>query len=385
MNIYEDNTMEKQKLKDFWKTLKRKQIISRSNNKLESKNIETRWNELFQYRFNNNNLIWWHKNKNSNKCKMCTMIDGEDAFEHVFRKCTVAQFLWNKWAQYINILDKDLIWESPKLAKPLNIPGDCLQAIPSRFNIINNQTRQPNKVQWKIELQKRIWSLGQNLIISTIWETRRNIIEDENINQNNPTKINLEILWEKTKQNIQNRIRKLTNFMASTEKKQYISKLFNTWGTITDGNKKSGNKKSKEILITFDGGSRGNPGISGSGAIISEVWTEEEMVKVKILNIISIYIGKQNTNNQAEYMGLIYALISIQNMGKTIRIIGDSNMILNILKQVKITKKFQKYQSFIYSILQGHQEIKYSHHYRIKNKTADFLANLAMDRKEINI
>ena len=63
----------------------------------------------------------------------------------------------------------------------------------------------------------------------------------------------------------------------------------------------------KKLFITFDGGSNGNPGISGSGAFIGELENDGIKNKMAVLNMISIYIGENNTNNQAEYLGLIYA------------------------------------------------------------------------------
>jgi ribonuclease HI len=52
--------------------------------------------------------------------------------------------------------------------------------------------------------------------------------------------------------------------------------------------------------LYFDGGSRGNPGLSGAGAVLfkdgTEVWT------------CAHFVGLDKTNNQAEYTGLIIGM-----------------------------------------------------------------------------
>ena len=62
-----------------------------------------------------------------------------------------------------------------------------------------------------------------------------------------------------------------------------------------------------QFYLRFDGGSRGNPGIAGSGAVIydhtgKEVWHGYN------------YVGGTNTNNQAEYDGLIVGLEQARRM-----------------------------------------------------------------------
>ena len=54
------------------------------------------------------------------------------------------------------------------------------------------------------------------------------------------------------------------------------------------------------FIMNFDGCSKGNPGLSGAGAVIysldDEIWSG------------SLFIGKNITNNQSEYSGLIFGL-----------------------------------------------------------------------------
>ena len=81
----------------------------------------------------------------------------------------------------------------------------------------------------------------------------------------------------------------------------------------------------KEVLLQFDGGSRGNPGISGAGAVIY-VDNEE-----KISACIPVF--EQITNNQAEYLGLKEGLkIAVEEGFKIIKIQGDSLLVINQVK-----------------------------------------------------
>ena len=141
--------------------------------------------------------------------------------------------------------------------------------------------------------------------------------------------------------------------LGNREQKAYLSDMIRQ--PIQENQKIS----KKKLYITFDGGSRGNPGISGSGAFIGELETDGLKNKMKVLNMISIFIGEKDTNNKAEYLGLIYALLSIkqQEQEKELIIIGDSKMILSLLENVKITGAnlffiAKKTESTLYSSLQ---------------------------------
>lgn len=76
--------------------------------------------------------------------------------------------------------------------------------------------------------------------------------------------------------------------------------------------------------LMFDGGSRGNPGICGSGFVIyngeSEVWQGYKKVSEK------------NTNNYAEYMGVILGLaFAIDKKIEYLHVKGDSLLVINQL------------------------------------------------------
>jgi ribonuclease HI len=89
------------------------------------------------------------------------------------------------------------------------------------------------------------------------------------------------------------------------------------------GEENSKNSKIGIILISFDGGCRGNPGPSGSAAVLKPPEGEP--------TIISRFI-QSATNNEAEYQGAIIGLKKALEMGyKRAVLIGDSQLVINQL------------------------------------------------------
>ena len=132
---------------------------------------------------------------------------------------------------------------------------------------------------------------------------------------------------------------------------------------------------SNSYLIRFDGGSRGNPGIAGAGYVI-----------YKPNNTLHLngacFVGKCETNNVAEYTGLLRALeaICLDDTISDLRIEGDSLLVINQLSgkwQVKAENLIPLYNS----VLQILQKFNYTlkHIPRQDNSEADRLANVAMD------
>jgi probable phosphoglycerate mutase len=124
-----------------------------------------------------------------------------------------------------------------------------------------------------------------------------------------------------------------------------------------------------------DGGSRGNPGPSGYGAVIEDA-------QGRVAAELSEFVGIQ-TNNFAEYSGLLGVLRwSIEHGVRQLRVISDSELMVKqmqgryavkspILRPLfeearKLSRKLEKFEM--------------SHTLRGGNKVADRLANEAMDR-----
>src|SRR5450432_1015569 len=133
----------------------------------------------------------------------------------------------------------------------------------------------------------------------------------------------------------------------------------------------------KETLtLEFDGGSRGNPGPAGIGIVV-------RAQDGTALATLGRFIGRA-TNNVAEYKALICAMEKAKELGaKNIIIRGDSELIIKQMRGEYRVKNpdlkilFDEAQSLIYQF----EDSKIEHNLRHKNKLADKLANLAMDRK----
>lgn len=132
---------------------------------------------------------------------------------------------------------------------------------------------------------------------------------------------------------------------------------------------------SNSYLIRFDGGSRGNPGIAGAGYVIYKPNNTFHLSG-------ACFVGKSETNNVAEYTGLLRALeaICLDDAIADLRIEGDSLLVINQLSgkwQVKAENLIPLYNS----VLQILQKFNYTlkHIPRKDNSEADRLANVAMD------
>jgi ribonuclease HI len=125
--------------------------------------------------------------------------------------------------------------------------------------------------------------------------------------------------------------------------------------------------------LYFDGCSKGNPGLSGAGSVIyynkKEIWA------------CSTFVGKKETNNVAEYTGLLMGLKKATELGiQNLSVYGDS---LLVIKQMKKEYKVNSTRLFelFYPCAQLEKQFKnvdYNHVYRDKNKRADELANMAL-------
>jgi probable phosphoglycerate mutase len=124
-----------------------------------------------------------------------------------------------------------------------------------------------------------------------------------------------------------------------------------------------------------DGGSRGNPGPSGYGAVVEDA-------QGRVVAELSEFLGIQ-TNNYAEYHGLLGVLAwAIEHNVKRLRVVSDSELMVKQMQgKYKVAspvlrplfeearKRSRRMESF-----------EMRHTLRGGNKQADRLANEAMDR-----
>ena len=126
--------------------------------------------------------------------------------------------------------------------------------------------------------------------------------------------------------------------------------------------------------LYFDGCSKGNPGHAGSGAVIYDETQQEIWASC-------YYVGSNNTNNEAEYMGLLIGMRKAVEMGiDSLLIRGDSQLIIRQMKgeyKVKSDALKPLYNEAL-QLASSIPTIQYEHVYRTFNKRADKLSNLGL-------
>ncbi|GAX29592.1 hypothetical protein FisN_24Lh049 [Fistulifera solaris] len=159
------------------------------------------------------------------------------------------------------------------------------------------------------------------------------------------------------------------------------------------------------IAIQFDGGSRGNPGRAGSGAVVR---ITQQIPSSSGNNTATIpqwqtktwharsFVPLPATNNEAEYNGVIVGLtIAAEELRKLqlnterpilveLHVQGDSNLVIQQMqKQWKVNKEslkpyFEEAMRLLEEEIQP-EECTMLHVYRSDNQLADQLANEAMN------
>ena len=125
--------------------------------------------------------------------------------------------------------------------------------------------------------------------------------------------------------------------------------------------------------IYCDGASRSNPGDASIGVSINKDKVEIDTIKKKI---------GINTNNVAEYLGLIAALeYCVKNKVNNVRIFLDSLLVVQqVNMEYKVrSKKLQTHYEKSLKLIDQIEDIEIHHIRREFNSRADQLANEALD------
>ncbi|MGW1392202.1 bifunctional RNase H/acid phosphatase [Streptomyces nigra] len=131
----------------------------------------------------------------------------------------------------------------------------------------------------------------------------------------------------------------------------------------------------REFIVEADGGSRGNPGPAGYGAVVIDAATGETLAKR------AEYIGVA-TNNVAEYRGLIAGLRAAHELDPTatVHVRMDSKLVIEQMSgRWKIKHPDMKPLAFEAARVFPPAQVTYEWIPREQNKHADRLANEAMD------
>jgi ribonuclease HI len=134
----------------------------------------------------------------------------------------------------------------------------------------------------------------------------------------------------------------------------------------------------RELIVEADGGSRGNPGVAGSGSIVIDAGTGEVLAEV------GTYVGIAS-NNVAEYRGLIAGI------RKALEIEPDANLHIRMDSKLVIEQMSGRWKikhpdmadlaAEARQLLTG-TPVSFEWMPRIDNSRADKIANEAMDKKQ---
>jgi len=134
---------------------------------------------------------------------------------------------------------------------------------------------------------------------------------------------------------------------------------------------------SLHVVIHIDGGSRGNPGPAGAGAVVRAKADEAILYKG------GVFLGKA-TNNVAEYSGLLAGLAAAKVLGAThVELFSDSQLLVRqMIGQYRVKNAGLKpLHRKATTLATGFDKCTFTHVRREENTAADKLANMAMDAK----
>ncbi len=137
----------------------------------------------------------------------------------------------------------------------------------------------------------------------------------------------------------------------------------------------------RTLIVEADGGSRGNPGPAGYGALVRDGATGE------VLAERAGYLGIA-TNNVAEYRGLVAGLRAARGIDPdaTLDVRLDSKLIVEQMSgRWKIKHPDMRTLAAVARAVVGSARVTYTWQARAKNADADALANEAMDTEAMSI
>ncbi len=130
------------------------------------------------------------------------------------------------------------------------------------------------------------------------------------------------------------------------------------------------------VRLYSDGAARGNPGLAGAGAVLVEP-------SGQVVDRLGKFLGTQ-TNNYAEYMGLLLGLRRARDLGvREVEVFADSELMIRQLGgryQVKSQSLRPLYEEAL-KLLNTFERVKLVHVPREMNRAADEMSNQAIDER----
>lgn len=141
----------------------------------------------------------------------------------------------------------------------------------------------------------------------------------------------------------------------------------------------------RRLIVESDGGSRGNPGVAGYGALVRDAPSGRVLVE------LAEPLGT-TTNNVAEYRGLLAGLKAAFDIdpGAEITVRMDSDLIVkqmtgvNKVKHPNMRPLAREAQTLCRAIRDNGGDVEFEWVPRERNTAADALSNAAMDGKTIH-
>jgi ribonuclease HI len=131
-----------------------------------------------------------------------------------------------------------------------------------------------------------------------------------------------------------------------------------------------------KVRVYSDGAARGNPGPSGAGAVLVDS-------SGNVVDRLGKYLGIQ-TNNYAEYMGLLLGLKRARELGiREVEVFADSELMIRQLGgryQVRSPSLRPLYEQAL-RLLNDFSRVKLVHVPRKMNAAADEMSNRAIDER----
>jgi probable phosphoglycerate mutase len=140
----------------------------------------------------------------------------------------------------------------------------------------------------------------------------------------------------------------------------------------------------RRLVVEADGGSRGNPGVAGYGALVRDAETGAVLVE------LAEPLGQQS-NNVAEYSGLVAGLRAAAEIdsGARVTVRMDSKLVVEQMsgrwkvKHEDMRRLAGEARELLAGFVQAGGSVEFEWVPRAQNKAADALSNEAMDGKTV--
>ena len=133
----------------------------------------------------------------------------------------------------------------------------------------------------------------------------------------------------------------------------------------------------RSFRLTADGGSRGNPGPAGYGAVV----TENGKIVAELFDVIGVA-----TNNVAEYSGLVAGLEAVRALDPeaTVLVKMDSTLVVEQMSgRWKIKHPDMRALAMKARDVLPYENVEYQWIPRAENSRADALLNMVLDSRTI--